>query len=95
MGSSLEIREEKVLATVKDPVGSGRQRDPIGGRRSAPRKAGLCSGDLEDARQAPEEGGGPTSFQDELMREHKHAGFGKEVCVDVTGIDNRENLAVD
>ena len=93
--STLLVGVQEVLAAVEDAVrrsSGGNALDQVG---LLVREASLKGSDFEHARQTAEERGGATSLEDQLVREDKHTRLGEQVGVDIAGLNDRQNLAVD
>jgi hypothetical protein len=86
------IGVEVVLPTVENAVRGGRWRD-AGALRDDEGEASI-GGNLQHTSEAPEQGRGAASLEDELVGEDEHARLRQEVGIDVFGLDDRENLAV-
>lgn len=95
VGALLAIREEEILAAVKDTVRCGGNALILQCLDVVERESGIDSSDAKKTAQAQQQGGGAAGLEDKLVGEHKHARLGKEVGVNVIRVDDGQDLAVD
>jgi hypothetical protein len=93
--STLLVRVQEVLTAVEDAVRRSSGRNALDQVGLLVWEASLECSDFEHARQTAEEGSGAASLEDQLVRENKHARLGEQVGVDVAGLNDGQNLAVD
>jgi hypothetical protein len=94
VGSTLLVGIQEVLPAVEDPVWSGRSCNSLQRLGSDMGKSSVESSNLQQARKTQEQGGSAACLQDHFVGKDEHARLRKKIGIDMFGLDDREDFAV-
>jgi hypothetical protein len=95
MGTTLLFRVKEVLPALEHTVRDGGSRNTTSWLSNDVRKTGVQRSNLQQARKSVKQSCRATGLEDNLVGEHKHARFGKQIGIYMLGFDDGQHLAVD